>query len=618
MKTIQSILVFFLLSLSLAALAQSSYSSITSRRSMIYEDNFMTDSGDWSRALATDTRLNYRGNGALEIIHGAPGYGIITLTKNIGLGDNYDIEARIMPNDGGLNGILFGRSSGKYARFGIDNADDYLIVRDRDYKYDSSVDGWSVSSAINEAVYNKLTVRKYNGKFYFFINEELVYQTSEALDFGDGIGLVVSADDASMDVDYIRIYNYGNAPRTRGLAYDAVTNKRSKVYEDNFMTDSGDWSRSLSTDTRLNYRGNGALEIIHGAPGYGIITLTKNIGLSDNYDIEARIMPNDGGLNGILFGRDGGKYARFGIDNYDDYLIVRDRNYKYDSSVEGWSTCDDINEGVYNKLTVRKYNGTFYFYINEELVFQTDEQLDFGKGLGLVVSADDASMDVDYIRVYNLGGGSSPSPYKPRPNSDNKRYSSVKSSQKRLVYKDEFTSSTGDWNTSDLGTQTTFTVSGGYATLKHGAPGYGIATLRKNVSAGSDYEVEAAIKVKDAGLNGILFGRSGREYFRFGIGNDEEFLVVRDKNNRYDSSVAGWTGFSEYKSYGYNKITVRKLKGRFYFYVNEELVYETDEDLDHDNNFGLVVSSDDSYMEIDYFRIYKIGSKNTGGTGSTE
>lgn len=405
------------------------------------------------------------------------------------------------------------------------------------------------------------------------------------------------------------IFHYSNAAAQNG--YTDYENQLKQIYIDNFMTNSGDWSTALGTATTYEYAGSGAIELKHGSPGYGIITLAKNLSISDNYQIEARILPSpEGGLNGIIFGRSSENYFRFGISRNQEYIIVRDKNNKYASTVQEWTKEDNIKGTGYNLLTIRKYDNHFYFFINRELVFHTSENLEHKKGIGLVVSADNASMFVDHLKVFNYKNQND------RPIITNQgSYNKVKSSEKKLVYIDEFNSNSGDWST-ELGTKTNFSVYSGYGLLEHGNEHYGIITLEKRLSLGDNYEVEATINANKGGLNGLIFGRKGDDFFRFGINSDPTFLIVRDKDRSYASTVEGWTSYKGFRKNDYNKLTVRKYKGTFYFYVNKVLVFETKENLELGKNFGLVVSDDNAHIKIDSFKIYNIGKKRN--TGSTE
>jgi hypothetical protein len=60
------------------------------------------------------------------------------------------------------------------------------------------------SELLKKTLYNKLTIRKINNNYYFFINEELVHSMPFKTFFGDYIGFQVS-NNSTINVDYLRI-----------------------------------------------------------------------------------------------------------------------------------------------------------------------------------------------------------------------------------------------------------------------------------------------------------------------------------------------------------------------------------------------------------------------------
>ena len=84
--------------------------------------------------------------------------------------------------------------------------------------------------------------------------------------------------------------------------------------------------------------------------------------------------------------------------------------------------------------------------------------------------------------------------------------------------------------------------------------------------------MEATINANKGGLNGLIFGRKGDDFFRFGINSDPTFLIVRDKDRSYASTVEGWTSYKGFRKNDYNKLTIRKIDNMYYFFINEVLV----------------------------------------------
>ncbi len=64
-----------------------------------------------------------------------------------------------------------------------------------------------------------------------------------------------------------------------------------------------------------------------------------------------------------------------------------------------------INNYTYNTLTVRKVAQTYYFFINRQLVHQMPFEPFFGNAIGFQVG-EKSSVQIDYLNVYQLSGGS--------------------------------------------------------------------------------------------------------------------------------------------------------------------------------------------------------------------
>lgn len=62
----------------------------------------------------------------------------------------------------------------------------------------------TTSELIKKTLYNKLTIRKINNNYYFFINEELVHSMPFKTFFGEYIGFQVS-NNSTINIDYLRI-----------------------------------------------------------------------------------------------------------------------------------------------------------------------------------------------------------------------------------------------------------------------------------------------------------------------------------------------------------------------------------------------------------------------------
>jgi len=126
-------------------------------------------------------------------------------------------------------------------------------------------------------------------------------------------------------------------------------------------------------------------------------------GIKD-FEIEISIQfkegPEDLGI-GLTFGRDrqGNEY---------DFYFTADGSYKITKYYNGayhdytdWKDSERLKQYAYNTLTLRCVSNQWYFFINQQLVYQMDKQVLFGDDVGFTVGGNMAVL-VDYIAVSSL------------------------------------------------------------------------------------------------------------------------------------------------------------------------------------------------------------------------
>ncbi len=126
-----------------------------------------------------------------------------------------------------------------------------------------------------------------------------------------------------------------------------------------------------------------------------------------NYDIEALVLieydvSTEG--DGIFWALDPNTfdyfYYRFSQYEGTDYYIVG--NTENDSwGTNGWSSTNLVNFETYNKLTVRKFFGKYYVFMNEQYLGSYDYTGDFGEKFGFIVGAD-SKMWVDWVGIWEM------------------------------------------------------------------------------------------------------------------------------------------------------------------------------------------------------------------------
>lgn len=179
------------------------YNSITSDRlTNFFVDNFDNNNSEWYTGFNANLAGASVSNGEYFLKAGFAGNSFISYSGtfvNWDTNKNFQIEyamRSILNNEN--SGIVWGYSPNPQRFFYMF---EYLIG-----KYDNQYTEWYNSNPMNltPGAYNKFTIRKYNNKYYFYINENIVHtQNFEPL-FEKRIGFFV-ASYSEVGFDYIRI-----------------------------------------------------------------------------------------------------------------------------------------------------------------------------------------------------------------------------------------------------------------------------------------------------------------------------------------------------------------------------------------------------------------------------
>jgi len=145
---------------------------------------------------------------------------------------DFEIEASIRFVEGQLDkgyGLQWGKAANPVRQF------DFLLTGGGHYtidKYDGEFSDYvpfTISDNVNRYAFNKLTIRKVAGKYYFFLNEKLVHTMPFEPFFGNLLGFQVG-DNSTIHVDNLEVAyldeTLGGAPPTRGMK---TREEKSKV-----------------------------------------------------------------------------------------------------------------------------------------------------------------------------------------------------------------------------------------------------------------------------------------------------------------------------------------------------------------------------------------------------
>jgi PKD repeat protein len=127
-----------------------------------------------------------------------------------------------------------------------------------------------------------------------------------------------------------------------------------------------------------------------------------------NYDMEALVLieydvSTEG--DGIFWALDPDafNYNYYRYSQYEgiDYYIIGDSKTGSWLQPNDWSSTNQVNFETYNKLTVRKFFGKYYVFMNEQYLGTYDYTGDFGEKFGFIVGAD-SKMWVDWVGIWEM------------------------------------------------------------------------------------------------------------------------------------------------------------------------------------------------------------------------
>ncbi len=131
------------------------------------------------------------------------------------------------------------------------------------------------------------------------------------------------------------------------------------------------------------------------------VAISVDFDEENNFEIEANIEFLKGetdNFSGIIWGSDNDKNKRFrfGFSGEGHFLID-----KFNSSwinIVNWTVCESFMKKTLNKLTIRKVDDDYFFFINEKLVHRTRFTSLYGKMVGFQCNKN-SSIKIDFLKV---------------------------------------------------------------------------------------------------------------------------------------------------------------------------------------------------------------------------
>jgi hypothetical protein len=192
------------------------------------------------------------------------------------------------------------------------------------------------------------------------------------------------------------------------------------------------------------------------------------------------------------------------------------------------------------------------------------------------------------------------------------RYSDYSENEKQVIFFDDFNKKDNDWSLGTYGNGCrTSTIKNGYYEIeslcKNQYPTFW--TNLVNIDERKDFEIESRIKFlygEDNNSNSIFWGDGkieGAKFsyrYRFGISGNGQYII--DKYSGAWEYKKHWTKTNIVKLNDYNKITVRKINNKYYYFLNNQFVHENDFEPFYGQRIGFQTNQN-TKIRIDYLRV---------------
>ncbi len=386
------------------------------------------------------------------------------------------------------------------------------------------------------------------------------------------------------------------------------------VLSDEFVDNSNFWNLQ-NTDDKKYTIANGTLRLINYSNDYSaIITLNLPTKLNQNFEIEAAIKHIKGlntRANGLLWGIQLDPYSDFGF-LFSDNSTFKISQYvaeKYLKIID-WTKTSNYKSGKYNIFTIRKIANKYYFFINKKLVATTKNIVLKGNSLGFEIGKN-SEIAVDYLSVKNI---KTPANFgkiqeKKTPENIASNYYAIPDSRLKRIFTENFFDNKKDWTIVLNNPNYLIQIKNGYYLMKNNTDAYYSTYLHLpfNLSDYKNFQIEAGIYVQGNKRfeNCLQWGMDTHFHsFRFGITPNQYFTI-------YKYTEKGIKDYIDYKKTPlvhkimYNSLTVRKFNDKYYFFINQKLVFSHDFEPFFGNNVGFLVGKFCT-MKVDYLYIWEI------------
>jgi hypothetical protein len=587
--------------------------SHASKETIIF-DGYTDNRNSWSTLKNENVSLDIKdGNYYFDHTRVSGGFSS-TITKYIDTSRDFKILADIKKESGIQTngyGIVFGRKDKDNQNLFYVNGNGSYSINKLDNGKNNYLKQWAKSSAIRKGNggYNILKVVKVGNKLEYYINNTKVYTDYNPKFFGDRLGYILY-DQQKISIAYLSVGYLDKKKTNTNTTNTRVTDNISNYtysdsgyhFSEQFTDNSNDWSITDNDKTHFRIK-NGKYYLRHKRTSKGWNVHQQHIiDTNKDFEIETKIDKISGVTDygyGFIFGKKGNSGFRFYITSSGYYKVARGVDGK-EEVIKKWTTTNFANTGNMksNVLKVKKQNGYYKFYINDNYVFQTEFEEFFGNNMGYVLY-NDQEIAIDYLRVKYL-------------KSTNTVVNTTKTMQ--LPFRDNFNSNTNGWSTTDVDNYSTG-ISGGALNIHRKKEGGVFVSRNMDINTSKDFVIETSIsreKSGASGLYGLTFGRkNSSNEFTFLISTKGNYSFRKFDNNKFESILPSTYSDAIKTGVGQkNKIKIVKSGSLFRFYINGQYMNEASFESFFGNKIGYTVYHEQK-IAVDYLDVkYQTSSYN--------
>jgi hypothetical protein len=603
------------------ALGQSSYSDYdTDQKEVFFSDLFTSNANAWPTGVATEHHVRVeKGTYVVQDKQREGSTRAWKVFEDFDSERNFEIQVslRISASTDNSEGhaIFWGadtESEEKY-RFFLNKAGSFSIDLYDGSSFQDFV-GWTPTGADMTRA-NKITIRKVGSTYYFFLNEELVHEMPFEPFYGSAIGFHCGKS-STLVVDDFQLLYLPDAGAVAEYGYFTGAD-REIVFSDNFTSNTNAWPTGVATEHHV--RLEKGTYVIQDRQTQGSTRAWKAFDELDpslNFQIEVtmRVLASTDESEGhaLFWGgnSDTEEKYRFFINKAGSYSIDLFDGAGFRDFV-GW-TPSGLDMTRMNKITVRKVDRMYYFYLNENLVHQMDFEPFRGSNIGFHCGTASTLVVDDFSISYLPSDGMAFVERAVMAIAED--YNAYTGTEMDEVFFDDFENNDNAWAQGYKAGQYDLKIADGTFRIKSLSDNARVVWCQGcEIDDARDWQLDVRLKWnsgKTTTGHQLWFGEdseSGKGY-SFAFNADGKYAVEFYKGDDY-LKYQPYTVSSAIEGTGWNKMTVRKVIDKYLFFINEELVFSTPYRPFVGPRLG-VAAGGNSAIEMDAMRLVYLGLPN--------